>query len=128
MRSTLFVSVFSVDKNWPIIIALDALHNLFRMSAKINISVKCEVRAVIQFLIEKQTILLQRYQNVGDDLCNHVLTGDEIWTAHSNVEAMQQSMQWGGIHTPPLPQEAYEKRSATKLMVHVFGVTTRENC
>lgn len=34
-------------------IYIDALHNLFKMGAKKNNPAKCEVRAEIQFLMEK---------------------------------------------------------------------------
>lgn len=52
---------------------LESLHNLLKMSSKITNPAKCKVRAQWQ-----KTILLRGYQNVGDELLQFIVTGEDM--------------------------------------------------
>ncbi|GFU24439.1 histone-lysine N-methyltransferase SETMAR [Trichonephila clavipes] len=63
---------------------------------------------------------LSRYHTDGEDFLNRMVTGDETWVAHVNVETKQQSMAWGHAGSPTRLRKARQTLSARKLMVTVF--------
>ncbi|GFY18823.1 mariner Mos1 transposase [Trichonephila clavipes] len=63
---------------------------------------------------------LSRYYTDGEDFLNRMVTGDETWVAHVNVETKQQSMAWGHTGSPILLRKARQTLSVRKLMVTVF--------
>ncbi|GFV05780.1 histone-lysine N-methyltransferase SETMAR [Trichonephila clavipes] len=63
---------------------------------------------------------LSRYHTDGEDFLNRMVTGDETWVAHVNVETKQQSMAWGHTSSPTRLRKARQTLSARKFMVTVF--------
>ncbi|GFU99843.1 histone-lysine N-methyltransferase SETMAR [Trichonephila clavipes] len=63
---------------------------------------------------------LSRYHTDGEDFLNRMVTGDETWVAHVNVETKQQSMAWGHTGSPTRLRKARQTLSVSKLMVTVF--------
>ncbi|GFW04015.1 mariner Mos1 transposase [Trichonephila clavipes] len=55
-----------------------------------------------------------------EDFLNRMVTGNETWVAHVNVETKQQSMTWGHASSPTRLRKARQTLSARKLMVTVF--------
>ncbi|MBZ5797785.1 hypothetical protein K8353_48035, partial [Burkholderia contaminans] len=43
---------------------------------------------------------LARYQQDGDDLFSHIVTGDETWVSYANPETKLQSIQWRHSSSP----------------------------
>jgi hypothetical protein len=66
---------------------------------------------------------LERYCKDGNELLNHIVTGDETWVYCVNVEPKEQSKQWGHTHSPNKPRRFKQTLSARKLMVTVFWDT-----
>ncbi|GFU72919.1 histone-lysine N-methyltransferase SETMAR [Trichonephila clavipes] len=63
---------------------------------------------------------LSRYHTDGEVFLNTMVTGDETWVAHVNVETKQQSMAWGHTGSPPRLMKARQTLSKRKLMDTVF--------
>lgn len=62
---------------------------------------------------------LHRFETQGDELFEHIITGDETWISYTNVESKQQSMQWRHSASPKA-KKFKQARSAKKIMATVF--------
>lgn len=63
---------------------------------------------------------LARYQQDGDDLFSHIVTGDETWVSYANPETKLQSMQWRHSSSPKPKKFKQTQYTSRKLMVTVF--------
>ncbi|XP_067123351.1 histone-lysine N-methyltransferase SETMAR-like [Centruroides vittatus] len=62
---------------------------------------------------------LTRYDQEGDELLDHIVTGDETYVSHMTPESKQQSMEWR--HTSsPTKVKAKQTISVRKIMATVF--------
>ncbi|GFX48094.1 mariner Mos1 transposase [Trichonephila clavipes] len=64
---------------------------------------------------------ISRYHTDGKDFFNRMVTGDETWVAHVNVETKQQCIAWGHTGSPTRLRKTCQTLSARKLMVTFFG-------
>jgi hypothetical protein len=61
---------------------------------------------------------LERYCKHGNEILNHIVTGDETWVSCANVETIEQSQQWTHTYSPHKPRKL--TLSARKLMATAF--------
>ena len=62
---------------------------------------------------------LTRYHEEGDEMLNHIVTGDETWVSHVTPESKQQSSQWKHIASPRV-KKFKQTISTRKMMCTVF--------
>lgn len=62
---------------------------------------------------------LTRYNEEGDALLDHIVTGDETWVSHMTPESKRQSMEWRHT-TSPVKVKAKQTISTRKIMATVF--------
>ncbi|PNF19097.1 hypothetical protein B7P43_G10549 [Cryptotermes secundus] len=63
--------------------------------------------------------LLQRYRHKGDDFLLCIVTGDDSWFHHFELETKWQSMEWHHLHSPS-KKKAKAVPSAAEVMGTVF--------
>ena len=66
-----------------------------------------------------RTIILERFENEGEEFFSHLVTGDETWISYTNVESKQKSMQWCHSSSPKT-KKFKQAPSIRKMMATAF--------
>lgn len=69
--------------------------------------------------VDTSKLVLQHFEQSGDDFLQRLVTVDETWLHHYDPETKQQSMQWRHSGSPR-PKKFKTQRSAGKVMATVF--------